>query len=129
MNLLKFSAEASLGPARGRYRGQAAYGRSGAAEVLPMLPKRPTTGTEADCFLNGDREGKDPSKPTKGCEGLLCWCCYSDGCWICDSAGEMNCVWDDAGRGPPSKPLGGVLDPIENRPKPIPPIGTLRASM
>jgi hypothetical protein len=41
MNSLRFNAEASLGPARGRYRNQAAYGRLGAVAILPMLPKGP----------------------------------------------------------------------------------------
>jgi hypothetical protein len=121
MNSLQFSAEASLGPARGRYRGQAAYGSSGTVAVLPMLPKRPTTGTADDCILAW--EAGNPNTPDYNCEGLICWCCYSDGCWICNNKSE-DCVWDPAYRGPPSKPLG-VFDPGENRPPTIPPIGTL----
>jgi hypothetical protein len=127
MSSLKFNAEASLGPARGRYRGQAAYGGSGAVAVLPMLPKRPTVGTARDCIAAC--EYGNPNTPDCGTEGLIAWCCYSDGCWICNSANLQDCVWDPAYRGPPSKPLGGVFVPIEDRPKPIPPIGTLQASM
>jgi hypothetical protein len=114
MNSLEFNAEASLGPARGRYRGRTAYDRSGAVAVLPMLPKGPKSRTYSECLTD---QASD-----HGCEGLICWCCYSDGCWICNSSPPLDCVWDDAY--PPSKPLG-VFDPIENKPKPIPPIGTL----
>ena len=104
MNLPQFNAEASLGPALGIYGGKAVYGRLGAVEVLPMLPKRPTVDTPTRCFIGAGESG---------CEGLICWCCYSDGCWICDHVGGFprydNCVWDDAYRaqpvGPP-RPLG-----------------------
>jgi hypothetical protein len=107
MNLPQFNAEASLGPALGMYRGKPVYGRSGAAEVLPMLPRRPTIDTVDKCFKGaGD----------SGCDGLLCWCCYSDGCWICDNyfGTEIpaNCVWDDHYRAQPGGPprrLGGVF--------------------
>ena len=38
MNLPQFSAEASLGPTLGIYRGKAVFARSGMGEVLPMAP-------------------------------------------------------------------------------------------
>lgn len=30
------------------------------------------------------------------CTGPICYCCYDDGCWICDNVegGLTNCVWD-----------------------------------
>ena len=81
---------------------------------------RPTVDSGDRCWEGGSSD--------KGCEGLICWCCYSDGCWICNSSPPLDCAWDDQYREPPSKPLGG-FDPGENRPKPIPPILTLHASM
>jgi hypothetical protein len=103
MNLPSFTAEASLSPARPSYRAAVVHGRSPAAgEVLPMLPRRPTIDTAARC-INGAGE--------KGCGGLLCWCCYSDGCWICNSDYD-DCVWDDAYRVQPvwrPGPWGGMI--------------------
>jgi hypothetical protein len=34
----------------------------------------------------------DPDNPY-GCAGLICYCCYDDGCYICDNTG-YDCVWD-----------------------------------
>lgn len=126
MSLPQFNAEAALGPTMGMYRGKVAYGRSGAVAVLPMLPPRPTIDSIGRCFHQGAGES--------ACEGLLCWCCYSDGCWICDNHAGLptNCVWDPQYRtlaGGPPRPLGGVLDHGENNPRPIPPISNLHASM
>lgn len=43
---------------------------------------------------NGNDCWKDPdTKPDRGCGGPICWCCYDDGCWICDAAGP-TCDWD-----------------------------------
>jgi len=28
-----------------------------------------------------------------GCAGLICYCCYDDGCYICDNTGH-DCAWD-----------------------------------
>jgi hypothetical protein len=117
MNLPQFNAEASLGPTLGIYRGKAVYGGSGAVEVLPMLPRRPTIDTSGRCF-RGDGES--------GCEGLLCWCCYSDGCWICNNdAGQPgDCVWDEQYRtqSSPPTPLGGVFVETGMTPR-VPPTG------
>jgi len=32
-----------------------------------------------------------------GCGGLICYCCYNDGCWICNN-NFGDCVWDPAYR-------------------------------
>jgi hypothetical protein len=29
----------------------------------------------------------------QGCGGLICYCCYDDGCYICNSSGH-DCQWD-----------------------------------
>jgi hypothetical protein len=100
MNLPQFNAEASLGPTLGIYRGKAVYGRSGAVEVLPMLPRRPTIDDEENCRIGCGGNGCGEH----GCEGLLCWCCYDDGCWICNRAGQRDCAWDPAYRAQPGRP-------------------------
>jgi hypothetical protein len=57
--------------------------------------------------------------------GIICSCCFSNGCWICDAEGGKPktefgtdyCHWDDAARGqgimtPGTRaPGGGVLNP------------------
>ncbi len=47
------------------------------------------------------------------CEGLLCWCCYSDGCYICNNASATNkpadCKWD-----PGRRLQHGVLSTLGN---------------
>jgi hypothetical protein len=110
MNLLRFNAEASLGPARGIFRRKAAYGRSGAVAILPMLPKGPKGRTYSECLTDVASD--------HGCEGLICWCRYADGCWICNSNPPLDCAWDDQYRGRPEKPLGGVFDPARSRRSP-----------
>jgi hypothetical protein len=40
MNLPQFNAEESLGPAKGTYRANTVFGRSGTGEVLPMQDSR-----------------------------------------------------------------------------------------
>ena len=65
-----------------------------------MLPKGPKGRTYSECLTD---QASD-----HGCEGLICWCCYSDGCWICNSSPPLDCAWDDQYREPPSKPFGRV---------------------
>lgn len=105
MNLPGFTAESSLCKASCHYRGKAAYGKSGAAEVLPMLPRRPTIGGADVCF-------KDPTTDKECSEGggLLCYCCYSDGCWICDNwfGIPANCAWDDSYRARIGRGIGRI---------------------
>ena len=58
--------------------------------------------------------------------GIICSCCFSNGCWICDAKwdgtpnkefGTTYCHWDDAVRnqgirgGGVTPPGGGILDP------------------
>jgi hypothetical protein len=31
------------------------------------------------------------------CEGAICYCCYDDGCFICNDVG-LDCVWDQKAR-------------------------------
>jgi hypothetical protein len=70
-----------------------------------MLPKRPTFGTAKDCFKAC---GLDPDSSSCDIEGLISWCCYSNGCWICSSSNLTDCVWDPGYPGGP--PLGGVFE-------------------
>lgn len=34
---------------------------------------------------------------TDGCEGAICWCCRSDGCYVCNGQGEQ-CAWEPGRR-------------------------------
>ena len=79
MYMPRFTAEASLYKTGEYYQGKAVCDKSGAAEVLAMLPRRPTIGCPNVGF----------KAPT------------SDGRWICDdwSGTHANCTWDDAYRG------------------------------
>jgi hypothetical protein len=78
--------------------------------------KRPTVGGPDAC-IGYDCEG-----------GLICSCCYDDGCWICDALapgsslpGWQNCEWDPAFRKKgvtKISPGSGVLDPGTGNPRP-----------
>jgi hypothetical protein len=80
------------------------------------LKPRPTVDS-VDVCING--------KGDKSCDGLICSCCYAEGCWICGDA-YYDCVWDPAyrqgqtGSGfstvkPSLSP--GVLEPAKPAPK------------
>src|SRR5690349_6476009 len=47
---------------------------------------------------NGDTCFGDPEADTNcGSQkpaGLICYCCYDDGCWICGNSPLEKCVWD-----------------------------------
>ena len=75
--------------------------------------KRPTVGGPDAC-------------PTYDCEGgIICSCCFDDGCWICDANPQYSgielpiwntCEWEPAFRKTRKgftiiPPGGGVLDP------------------
>jgi hypothetical protein len=58
------------------------------------LERSPTITTYNQCVF----DSLLPNKPSDaGCEGLICWCCYADGCYICDSNG-LNCTWESGAR-------------------------------
>jgi hypothetical protein len=80
------------------------------------LKPRPTVDS-VDACISG--------KGDKSCDGIICSCCYNEGCWICGDA-YYDCVWDPAyrkggaGKGlstvkPPLSP--GVLEPSKPAPK------------
>jgi hypothetical protein len=102
MKLPQFNAEASLREAAGVYR-TTSYERSGATEVVATLKPRPTFDNPSICFKGAGESA---------CEGLLCWCCYSDGCWICDNWFDVpaNCVWDDSYRVHPGWRWKGAIN-------------------
>ncbi|MEZ5666777.1 MAG: hypothetical protein R3F55_04960 [Alphaproteobacteria bacterium] len=78
------------------------------------LKRRPTVGgSYGDCIADRFDDSSE-----SGCEGSLCWCCYADGCFICnniyggtppttDVTGEQaDCTWDPAYSA--TSPPGGV---------------------
>jgi hypothetical protein len=71
--------------------------------------KRPTISQAEDC-------------PDYDCEGgIICSCCYDDGCWICTARKDgplpdfyNTCEWEQAARRKgvtKIRPGGGILDP------------------
>ena len=50
---------------------------------------RPTVDSSDICWNGGSSD--------KGCGGLICYCCYDDGCWICNKD-TYDCVWDGSYR-------------------------------
>lgn len=86
------------------------------AAVTPSwaLDRRPTISTAASCMTDYvlDRADWD-------CDGSICACCYTDGCWICGAnatlgSGFGDCVWEQGFRPGAQVPFGGtdgVLDP------------------
>lgn len=71
------------------------------AEPGHALTRSPTIGTPEQCTIDALAGGAD-----LGCEGARCWCCYSDGCYVCNASGT-DCVWD---QGAYNQALPGVLD-------------------
>jgi hypothetical protein len=56
----------------------------------------------------------------KGCEGAICYCCYDDGCYICNRQWS-DCTWDPKypglkSRGVTRPGTGGVLQPLTTVP-------------
>jgi hypothetical protein len=65
----------------------------------PIAAKpRPTVGDADTCWDGGSAD--------KGCEGLICYCCYDEGCYICNKD-TRDCVWDGSYRAGshPGRPL------------------------
>ena len=85
-----------------------------AATPSAALERRPTISTAESCVTD-DAFGRS----NWDCDGSICSCCYSDGCWICDGeatgSGFGDCVWEQAfrpgGAKPPFGGTDGVLDP------------------
>lgn len=61
---------------------------SGPAGAEPTTP-RPPGGNLGTCYVAPNSEF--------GCEGAICWCCHTDGCFICDQD-FAGCQWDPAYR-------------------------------
>ena len=79
-----------------------------------QLP-RPTVDNNVDACVS------DPDTD-KGGGGLIRYCCYDDGCWIC-AAYYIDCVWDPAyraGKRPKFIPKGNLpeLQPVEPKMQP-----------
>lgn len=78
---------------------------------------------------------EDPESD-KGGDSTLYYCCYDNGCWICDWKNGLNCHWDDSygtrigGRLPQSKRPDGLKPPLSVAPpRPRPPkLGPLETS-
>ena len=85
-----------------------------AATPSEALQRRPTISDAASCITD-DAFGRSEWE----CDGSICSCCYSDGCWICGSDATLgqgfgDCVWEQAFRPSKKPPFGGtdgVLDP------------------
>lgn len=45
------------------------------------------------CLGDGGDSNWGTSTEGYGCAGLICYCCYDDGCYICDNTGH-DCTWD-----------------------------------
>ena len=59
--------------------------------------RRPTISTPQQCTKDATA-----GQATVWCEGLICSCCYSDGCYICNKDGG-DCVWDPGRSGAPGR--------------------------
>lgn len=77
---------------------------------------RPTVDSSDICWGGASSD--------KGCGGLICWCCYDEGCWICNKD-TYDCVWDGSYRagsrpGEPYNvpPPAGVKPPWSEIPAP-----------
>lgn len=60
----------------------------GPASAEPTTP-RPPGGNLGTCYVAPNSDF--------GCEGAICWCCHTDGCFICDQ-NFAGCQWDPAYR-------------------------------
>ncbi len=58
------------------------------ARAEPTTP-RPPGGNLGTCYVAPNSDF--------GCEGAICWCCHTDGCFICDQD-FAGCQWDPAMR-------------------------------
>ena len=78
------------------------------------------------CLVDGGdtNQGNPPSsEPGTLCQGAICYCCYDNGCYICDNSGN-DCVWDGQARVRGLKQrIRGRLDPV-GRPKTVKPGAT-----
>ena len=54
------------------------------AAAEPTTP-RPPGGDLGTCYVAPNSDF--------GCEGAICWCCHTDGCFICDKD-FAGCQWD-----------------------------------
>jgi len=102
---------------------------------------RPTVGPSDEtaaydlCLVNGgDTNAGTGANGT--CAGAICYCCYDDGCFICNNVGG-DCKWDGKARARTVKqrlkaPLGSrdaskpTTAPSPSTSRPQPPRGTLK---
>ena len=74
------------------------------AAVLISGPSVAADNDSADagmgmCLINGgDSNWGTGTEADTNCAGAICYCCKSDGCYICDNTG-WDCVWDPKARG------------------------------
>jgi hypothetical protein len=69
------------------------------------LKKRPVGGAGSYAACTQDLV-VDRGSTWAGCEGAICYCCYSNGCWVCDADGR-DCVWDAK-----QKAVQGTTSPV-----------------
>lgn len=65
---------------------------AGPGEAAPIF--QPGDRSIDDCIYEGRHECPEGS--------VTCFCCFDDGCWICNDELE-DCVWDPAARQPKKK--------------------------
>jgi hypothetical protein len=73
------------------------------------LKKRPVGGAGSYQACTGDLI-LDRGSTWADCEGSICFCCYANGCWICNSDGK-DCKWDAK-----QKAVQGTTSPVTGDP-------------
>lgn len=90
------SSGGGSGAPGGGSAGSGPGGGSGSGTPQPprKLPRRPTIDDAGKCFYGCGGNGCGEHD----CEGPICSCCYSEGCWICKQTpvGPTLCEWEPA---------------------------------
>ena len=69
----------------------------GEARNRPTVgPSDPTSAYDI-CLTGGGDTNAGTGGPDGKCPGAICYCCYDDGCFICNNVGG-DCTWDPKAR-------------------------------
>ena len=80
-----------------------------AAAILALVTATPSEAKRRPTLDNDALECLSDDDADRSCGGAICYCCYDDGCWICND-NQADCVWDPAyrkGRRPVTRPPVG----------------------
>jgi hypothetical protein len=77
---------------------------------LAEAKDRPPGSGSTECWLDSNND--------TGCGGIICYCCYDNGCWICQGANPDDCSWDPAYRIGGTKPPSSIKPPGPRPPRP-----------